>query len=93
MQVETLENFGGVVQSRDHRKPECSGYGENAKVTFLRINMLAEIGEKDYCGVFIHEDSDEYSVATAIRMHRTLETAKDKFYMITCGKAGFQNTK
>ena len=27
----------------------------------------------------------------AVRLHKTLELADDKFYMITCGKAGFQN--
>ena len=27
----------------------------------------------------------------AVRIHRTLELADDKYYMITCGKAGFQN--
>ena len=25
-----------------------------------------------------------------MRIHKTLELADDKFYMITCGKAGFQ---
>jgi hypothetical protein len=50
--VETLNNFIGVVHSRDYRKPECSGYGENSKVTFLRVNMLSEKNDKDYCGVF-----------------------------------------
>ena len=36
---------------------------------------------------------DEFSVAIAVRLHKTLELAGDKFYMITCGKAGFQNTR
>ena len=31
-------------------------------------------------------------MAVAVRIHRTLELADDKFYIITCGKAGFQNT-
>ena len=52
IKVETLNNFIGVVHSRDFRKPECSGYGENSKVTLLRINMLAEKDDKDYCGIF-----------------------------------------
>ena len=84
IKLETLENFVGVVQSRDHRKPKCSGkeklpfrngaapmnmyvikmitfvhvlvahfipshyvgYGENSKVTFLRVNMLAQVIRK-----------------------------------------------
>ena len=55
IKVETLNDFVGVVQSRDHRKPECSGYGENTKVTFLRVNMVAQPEDSDYCGVFLHE--------------------------------------
>lgn len=94
IKVESLENFSGVVHSRDFRKPECSGYGENTKITFLRVNMLAEKDDKDYCGVFYNQpDSDERSVAVAVRTHRTLELVDDKFYMITCGKAGFQNSR
>ena len=37
------------------------------------------------------QDTEERSVAVAVRIHRTLELADDKYYMITCGKAGFQN--
>lgn len=94
IKVETLNNFVGVVHSRDYRKPECSGYGENSKVTFLRINMLAEKNDRDFCGIFYSQpSSEERSVAVAIRTHKTLELVDDKFYMITCGKAGFQNTR
>lgn len=94
IKVETLLNFVGVVHSRDYRKLQCSGFGENSKVTYLRINMLAEKGEEDYCGIFASDPtSDERSVAVAIRTHKTLELVDDKFYMITCGKAGFQNTR
>ena len=39
------------------------------------------------------QKSEEYSVAVAVRLHKTLELAGDKFYMITCGKAGFQNSR
>ena len=55
VKVETQDNFLGVVQSRDYRKPECSGYGENTRITYLRINMLAQTTEKEYCGVFISQ--------------------------------------
>ena len=55
VKVETLDNFLGVVQSRDYRKPECSGYGENSKITYLRVNMLAKSSDPEYCGVFINE--------------------------------------
>ena len=57
VKVETLETFLGVVQSRDYRKPECSSYGENTRVTYLRINMLSQVTDSDYCGVFITDVS------------------------------------
>ena len=57
VKVETLDNFLGVVQSRDYRRPECSGYGENTRITYLRINMMAQAEDKQYCGVFISEVS------------------------------------
>ena len=58
VKVETLDNFLGVVQSRDYRRPECSGYGENTRITYLRINMMAQAEDKQYCGVFISEVSE-----------------------------------
>ncbi len=42
---------------------------------------------------FPQSDSGERSVAIAVRTHRTLELVDDKFYMITCGRAGFQNSR
>ncbi|XP_040571387.1 uncharacterized protein [Lepeophtheirus salmonis] len=92
VKVQTLHNFEGVVHSRDYRKPKCSGYGEKTKVTLLRINMLAEENDDDYCGIF-SGGSEDKSIAIAVRAHKTLELVGDKFYMITCGKAGYQNTK
>ncbi len=94
IKMESLVDFAGVIHSRDFRKPECSGYGENSKITYLRINMLADKNDRDYCGVFRGQSgSEERSVAMAVRTHRTLELVDDKFYMITCGKAGFQNSR
>jgi len=94
IKLETVLNFIGVLHSRDYRKPQCSGYGENSKLTYLRINMNSDKGDEDYCGIFASDpSSDERSVAIAVRTHKTLELVDDKFYMITCGKAGFQNTR
>jgi len=91
IKVETPNQFLGVVHARDFRRPACTSYGLGTQETPLNINMLAEKNSEDYCGVFINEKSEERSVAVAVRIHKTLELADDKFYMITCGKAGFQN--
>ena len=55
IKVETKNNFVGVVHARDYREPQCSGYGENTKITFLRINLHSEENDKDYCGVFYNQ--------------------------------------
>ena len=52
IKVETKQNFIGVVHARDYRQPQCSGYGENSRITLLRLNLLARENDKDYCGVF-----------------------------------------
>ena len=67
VKVETLDKFLGVVQSRDYRKPECSGYGENSRVTLLRINMLAETENPEYCGVFVNQVITTFRVQTPAR--------------------------
>nr|CAD7410732.1 unnamed protein product [Timema cristinae] len=37
--------------------------------------------------------TEDRSLPIAVRLHRTLELADDKFYVITCGKAGFKNAR
>jgi hypothetical protein len=39
------------------------------------------------------QHTEERSIPIAVRIHKTLELADDKFYVITCGKAGFKNAK
>ncbi|KAJ8940602.1 hypothetical protein NQ318_004798, partial [Aromia moschata] len=39
------------------------------------------------------QKTDETSVPIAVRIHKTLELADDKFYVIKCGKAGYTNTR
>lgn len=92
IRVETGGKFNGAVHTRDYRRPACTSYGLGHSETLLNINMLTEKNSDGYCGVFINEKTEERSVAIAVRIHRTLELADDKFYIITCGKAGFQNT-
>jgi len=91
IKVETENKFLGAVHSRDYRRPECTNYGQGTTETNLNINLLADRSQEQFCGVFVNKDTEERSVAIAVRIHRTLELADDKYYMITCGKAGFQN--
>ncbi|KRT85417.1 hypothetical protein AMK59_2129, partial [Oryctes borbonicus] len=43
--------------------------------------------------IYLLQKTEERSVPIAVRIHKTLELADDKFYVITCGKAGFKNSK
>lgn len=43
--------------------------------------------------IWSRKRTDERSLPLAVRVHRTLELADDKFYVITCGKAGFRNAR
>ena len=43
--------------------------------------------------MYFQAETGERSVAIAVRVHKILEQVKDKYYMITCGKAGFQNSR
>ena len=59
--------------------------------SFLFISAFFHL-DINFLSLFFQK-SEEYSVAVAVRLHKTLELAGDKFYMITCGKAGFQNSR
>uniref|UniRef100_A0A182NL86 ZP domain-containing protein n=1 Tax=Anopheles dirus TaxID=7168 RepID=A0A182NL86_9DIPT len=45
--------------------------------------------EEDQMGPGSVGRTEERSVQLAVRVHKTLELADDKFYVITCGKTGF----
>lgn len=38
---------------------------------------------------FSSQRTEERSIQLAVRVHKTLELADDKFYVITCGKSGY----
>lgn len=93
IRVHTNSSFYGAVHARDFRTSSCIALGNGSTLTTLDINLLATSGAPDYCGVLVNNKSEERSVPVAVRVHRTLELAEDKFYVITCGKAGFKNSR
>jgi len=95
MSIRVLFNssFTGAVHARDFRTPACMVHGDGGKNINLDINLLAAHGAPDYCGLLVNNKTEERSVPIAVRIHRTLELADDKFYVITCGKAGFRNAR
>ncbi|CAH0555462.1 unnamed protein product [Brassicogethes aeneus] len=93
IRVNFNSSFAGVIHARDFRTPSCMALGDGGKSVTLDINLLATHGAPDYCGLLVNNKTEERSVPIAVRIHKTLELADDKFYVITCGKAGFRNSK
>ncbi|KAK2724386.1 uncharacterized protein LOC136032965 [Artemia franciscana] len=89
--VETGSPFTGIIHARDYRKKECLIPGTGETSSILRVNLYAKQNDSDYCGVVNKEQ--ERSLPIAVRFHRTLELADDKFYVITCGRSGFRNSR
>lgn len=40
-----------------------------------------------------NQRTEERKVALAVRPHPTIELVEDRLYVLTCGRAGFQNSK
>lgn len=93
IKIATNIPFVGAVHTKDFRTNECMTHGNGGQLLQLDINLHAVQGTSDYCGVFVNNRTEERSVPIAVRVHRTLELADDKFYVITCGKSGFKNAK
>ncbi|XP_036324162.1 uncharacterized protein LOC118737632 isoform X2 [Rhagoletis pomonella] len=81
--------YTGAVHARDHRNAACMAMGDGSEAVGFSINLLAKQGAPDYCGVLVSNRTEERSIQLAVRVHKTLELADDKFYVITCGKSGF----
>ena len=45
------------------------------------------------CGVKYNQRTEERKVAIAVRAHPTIELLEDRLYVVTCGRAGFQNSR
>lgn len=94
IKIQFTAPYNGVVHARDFRSPACMTFGNGSAVVGLSLNLLAKQGNSEYCGILVSnvsggERSEERSVQLAVRVHKTLELADDKFYVITCGKTGF----
>ena len=84
-------SFSGAVHAREYRTPGCMVQGDGGKLVTLDINLHAAPDSPEYCGQLLNNKTEERSVSIAVRIHRTLELADDKLYVITCGKAGYRN--
>ncbi|CAL4061809.1 unnamed protein product [Meganyctiphanes norvegica] len=86
-------SYTGAVHARDSRRKQCMTVGEGRDQVVLRLPLIDDKDDPDYCGVRINQTSKEKYVPVAVRIHETLELADDRFYVIKCGLQGFFNNK
>jgi len=94
IRVDTALPFEGIVHSIvDREGPGCSEIGRGGLKTFLKLDLSKPEGVDGNCGVQFNAETQERSVAIAVRAHQTVDLLEDRVYMLTCGKAGFQNSR
>ncbi|XP_043067902.1 uncharacterized protein [Drosophila bipectinata] len=89
IKVKLNSGYTGAVHVRDYRTPGCMAMGDGSDSVAFSLNLWAKQGASDYCGILVSNRTEERSIQLAVRVHKTLELADDKFYVITCGKSGF----
>lgn len=57
IRVNFNSTFSGAVHARDYRTPSCMVYGDGSKSVSLDINLLAQPGAPDYCGLLVNNVS------------------------------------
>ncbi|XP_059078322.1 uncharacterized protein LOC131876833 [Tigriopus californicus] len=92
IRVDTPEPFEGIIHGPNRTEPGCSVQGRGGLKTYLKIDLTKQ-GQTGDCGVKYNELAEERRIAIAVRAHPTIELLQDKLYVVTCGRAGFQNSR
>lgn len=58
IKVNFNSSFNGVVHARDYRTAACMKPGDASKSVTLDINLLAQHGAPDYCGLLVNNVSE-----------------------------------
>ncbi|XP_058798465.1 uncharacterized protein LOC131668373 [Phymastichus coffea] len=97
IRVNFNHSFVGALHSRGHgkdfRKPPCMVGGNGSSSITLSVDLFAMPESPEYCGIVVNNRTDERSLSIAVRIHKTLELAEDKFYVITCGNTKYRNAR
>ncbi|GFQ63826.1 ZP domain-containing protein [Trichonephila clavata] len=92
--VTTQQPFRGIIHPRDYRSGPCVAQGRGGRTTTLVLDLHVDKDDPRYCGVQLRKPSSgDVTVALAVRVHPTLELSEDKYFFLTCGKAGFRNAR
>jgi len=93
IRVDTTEPFYGVIHGINREEPGCSVLGQGGRKTKLTIDLSIPAGAPGSCGVKYNPASDERKVSIAVRPHNQIELIEDSYYVVACGKPGFQNSR
>jgi len=93
IRVETTLPFDGIVHGPNRTEPGCSVMGKGALKTYLKIDLTVLEGSPGSCGVKYNQVTEERRVTIGVRANNTIELPEDRFYVLTCGNPGFQNSR
>merc|ERR1719323_67832 len=93
IRVDTREPFEGIIHGPNRTEAGCSVVGRGGTKTYLRIDLTKTDGQAGGCGVKYNARAEERKVAIAVRAHPTIELLEDRLYVVSCGRAGFQNSR
>jgi len=93
IRVDTLTPFQGIIHGPNRTEPGCSVMGKSGLKTYLNIDLTRPEGALGSCGVKYNQRTEERRLALAVRAHPTIELLEDRLYVVTCGRAGFQNSR
>jgi len=93
IRVDTQLPFSGIIHTGNRSEPGCSTVGRDGRKTYLKIDLTRSPGTWGSCGVKYDQKTEERRVTIAVRAHPTIELLEDRIYKVTCGRAGFQNSR
>merc|ERR1711923_253737 len=93
IRVDTVQPFYGVIHGINRSEPGCSVLGQGGRKTKLTIDLSIPEGAPGSCGVKYNPVTDERKVSIAVRPHNQIELIEDSYYVVACGKAGFENSR
>ncbi len=93
IRVDTKKPFEGIIHAPNRTEEGCFTYGNSGLKTYLNIDLTRPSGAEGSCGVKYNQRTEERRLALAVRAHPTIELLEDRLYVVTCGRAGFQNSR
>jgi len=93
IRVDTEQPFEGVIHTPNRTEPGCSVIGLGGQKTKFEIDLKRPSGSEGSCNVRYNPETEETKVGVYVRAHPTIELLNDRLFIVTCGKAGFQNSR